>query len=57
MPVSTFTRIGVIADTHGGLLVFNPGAAGVTRLGVPASVGLLQVRDAVVSGEIVFLDA
>lgn len=40
-----------------GTLYFNPGAAGPARFGRPVSVGILEVRNGVVSGEILVIEA
>lgn len=39
-----------------GTLYFNPGAAGPARFGRPVSVGVLEIRNGVVSGEIVVIE-
>ncbi len=38
--------------SHGGILYFNPGAAGPRRGGRPRTVGLLHLHDGMVTGEI-----
>lgn len=40
-----------------GTLFFNPGSAGPSRKGLPVSVGLIEIRNGRVQGEIVFLEA
>lgn len=40
-----------------GTLYFNPGSAGPSRKGLPVSVGVIEIRNGRLEGEIVFLEA
>lgn len=54
--VSGHTHVAAQVERDG-TLYFNPGAAGPARFGRPVSVGILEVCNGVVSGEIVVIEA